>query len=71
MANLPANGFLPATEFAPCTDLDGKNAAAHLESMGAIDVTFRDLKTNGLATGWIDGVFVQLSTNGYFSKGGA
>jgi hypothetical protein len=53
--------------FKPFADLDGKAAAAFLVAHGVQNVTYKDLGTNGLATGTLDGKAVTLSTNGFLS----
>lgn len=61
------NGFLPREVFTPYADLDGEAAAKWLKANGVEMVTYKDMGTNGLAEGHINGKWVKLSTNGYLS----
>lgn len=63
------SGFLSRAVFTPYADLDGKAAAEWLLAHGAVNVVHRDVGTNGLASGTINGRQVELSTNGYLSVG--
>jgi len=59
--------FISRNEFRSAADLDGKAAADYLKAQGAGNVHHKDLGRNGLAVGNLDGGFVALSTNGFYS----
>ena len=58
-------GFLPSDIFQNCADLDDTLAAEFLSANGVRVVANADLKTNGVAVGYLeDGRIASLSTNG-------